>query len=128
MGSNYASFGANDSIIPDNLFAGQVQKAVGGTETIVGDGSTLKRGTVLGLITASGKLCKVNSANSDGSQTPYAVLAEDVAATAGGVFGAVYYSGEFDVNSLVFGGTDTYATHRVAARKLAMFFRNAVVK
>ena len=125
---NLPYFGANDSIIPDNLFAGQVQSAVGGTETITGAGVTLKRGTVLGMITASSKLCIVNSANADGSQTPYAVLAEDVVTSAGGVYGAVYYTGEFDVNSLVFGGTDTYATHRVAARKLGMFFRTAVKK
>ena len=120
--SNYAEFTNIGSMTRDNLFAGQVQEPVAGTETITGSG-TLVRGTVLGLITASGKLCIVNSANSDGSQTPYAILAEDVVATAGGVIGSVYYSGEFNVNALVFGGTDTYSTHRVAARKLAMFFR-----
>lgn len=123
---NYSSFSSAGSLTKDNLFAGQVQEAVGGTETIVGSGATLVRGTVLGLITASGKLCIVNSANADGSQTPYAILAEDVVATAGGVIGAVYYSGEFNVNALVFGGSDTYSTHRVAARKLAMFFRKVV--
>lgn len=44
-------------------------------------GTALPSGTVLGKITASGKLTKYVAANSDGSQTAYAVMLTDVPAS-----------------------------------------------
>lgn len=108
----------------DNLFAGKIQPVVTGVETITGGNFT--RGTVLGMVTASELCTIVNSANADGSQTFYAVLAEDCDASAGDVDAVVYYTGEFNKNALTFGGTDTSDTHRVAARKVGAFFKNAV--
>ena len=109
----------------DNLFAGHVQPVVAGEETITGS-AAYTRGTVLGIITAS-ELCKpVDDAQTDGSEAVYAVLAADADATDGDVFAPVYYTGEFNINALTFGGDDTAADHRVAAIKVGIFFKDTV--
>lgn len=110
----------------DKLFAGNVYPVVTEKATIVSGAGALTRGTALGLITASGKLKKVDSANSDGSQTIYAILAEDVDATSADKVCGVYLTGEFNQGALVFGGTDTYSTHKVNARKIGLFFKPVI--
>lgn len=108
----------------DNLFAGKAE-VVAGTETITG-GAAYTRGTVLGIITAS-ELCKpVDNAQADGSEAVYAILAEDVDTTGGDKEAVVYYTGEYNNNALTFGGDDTVADHRVAARKIGLFFKDTV--
>lgn len=109
---------------PDNLFAGKVQPVVSGAATITG--ASLTRGTVLGRITSGGSMKAVDSAQTDGSEEPYAVLAEDVDASGEDKEAVVYYTGEFNENALTFGGTDTADTHRAAARKIGIFFKDAV--
>jgi hypothetical protein len=109
----------------DSLFAGKVQPVVAGAETITG-GAALTRGTVLGIITATG-LCKpVDDSLTDGAENVYAVLAEDADASGGDVEAPVYYTGEFNESALTFGGDDTAADHKVAARNIGMFFKSAV--
>lgn len=111
---------------PDNLFGGNVAPVVADKATIVSGAGVLTRGTVLGLVTASGKLTIVDSSKSDGTETPYAVLAEDVDATSADKTCAVYLTGEFNIDKLVFGGSDTAATHKVNARKIGIFFKNTL--
>lgn len=116
----------SEVFIPDNLFAGNVMPVVTEAVTIASGAGVLTRGTVLGRITASGKCVAVNSGNADGSQDPYAVLAHDVDATAADAVASVYLTGEFNEDELSFGGTDTADTHRVACRKIGIFFKKAV--
>lgn len=111
---------------PDNLFGGNVAPVVADKGLIVSGAGVLTRGTVLGLVTASGKLTIVDSSKSDGTETPYAVLAEDVDATSADKTCAVYLTGEFNIDKLVFGGSDTAATHKVNARKIGIFFKNTL--
>ena len=111
---------------PDNLFGGNVAPVVANEELIVSGAGVLTRGTVLGLVTASGKLNIVDSTKSDGTQIPYAVLAEDIDATSADKKCGVYLTGEFNINKLVFGGTDTAATHKVNARKIGIFFKKTI--
>ena len=113
-----------ESLSYDQLFAGNVSPIVADTATITG--GSYVRGTVLGLVTASGKLTIVDSTKSDGTQAPYAVLAGDVDASSGDKSGTVYYTGEFNTSKLVFGGTDTAATHKAAARKVGMYFKSVI--
>lgn len=109
----------------DSLFAGKIQPVVAGAETITG-GAAYTRGTVLGLITASG-LCTIsNSAAENGSENIYAILAEDVDATGGDVAAAVYYTGEYNVDALTFGGSDTAADRKQEARNVGIFFKPTV--
>ncbi len=106
---------------PDPLFAGNFP-----VESIIGilDTGNLIRGTVLGKITATGKLVICDSAGTDdGRRTPYGILAEDADATSADKNVVVYLSGSFNEKALVFGGTDTIDTHRDALRNLSIFAR-----
>ncbi len=115
-----------ETFTPDKLFAGNVMPVVAGSETIVSGAGAIARGTVLGQITTGGKCKVLNSANSDGSQSVYAILAAAVDATSGDVVAPVYYTGEFNQAALTFGGSDTAATHKTAARKIGLFFKTTI--
>ena len=106
----------------DNLISGNYP-----VETIAGTlitGQNLTRGSVLGKITASGKLTLCDSTAVDGSEAPYGILMGSVDATAADMDCVVYLTGSFNETQLVFGGTDTIATHRDALRVLGIFARS----
>lgn len=104
----------------DGLFAGDVMPVV--TDSVkLKSGASYLRGTVLGIVTASGLAVAVDSSKSDGSQTPYAVLASDTDATAAASPAPAYMTGEFNSAKLIFGGTDTVATHKNALRSLGIY-------
>jgi hypothetical protein len=75
-------------------------------------GQNLKRGAVLGVVTASGKYVLSASAAGDGSQTPKAILAADVDTTtvAGDQVAPAYFTGEFGDLMMTFGTGHTQAT------------------
>lgn len=109
----------------DNLVAGD-HPIVTETAVLI-SGQNCVIGTVLGKITASGKLKKVDSTAVDGSQAPYAVLATTTDASAGDKTVTVWLSGEFVATKLVFGGTDTVTTHKAALRDLAIYCKSSVI-
>lgn len=115
---------------PDNLFAGtQVQPVVADEVQLQAGNGVLARGTVLGKITASDQAVAVDSVATDGSQTVYAILAEDTDTgdSAGDPVAAPgYFTGEYNELYLMFGGTDTADTHRDDARALGIFFKDTV--
>jgi hypothetical protein len=113
------------TVTPDNLLAGDFPR-ITAWGTIVSGAGSLVRGTVLGQITASGKLKPVDSSKTDGSQSPYAVLAEGADASSADVAAPLFLTGEFDEDCLVFGGSDTVATHRKALRALSIFAKPAL--
>lgn len=84
--------------------------------TIVSGAGKLLRGTVLGKITEGGKYQTVDSTKTDGSQTAKAILAYPVDATSADVVATVYWSGSFNREALIFGGTDTADIHEDALR------------
>jgi hypothetical protein len=87
-----------------------VQVEIGEKRTIVSGAGIIQRGTVLGKITASGKLTTSLSAASDGSQTPYALAAETVDATSADADTIVYLGGTFNSNKLILGTGHTLTT------------------
>jgi hypothetical protein len=96
------------------------------TEAVaIASGQNLKAGSVLGRVTATGKYKLVDSTASDGSQTPYSVLMEDVDATNGDATGVAFLTGEFIRTNLAFGGTDTWETHLQNARSKSIFFKES---
>lgn len=112
------------STTPDNLFAGTKHPVdVKSVVVLTGQG-VLKRGTVVGIITASGKAKLVNSANADGSQTAHAILTTDVDTTAADVVTTAYVSGQFNRKALVVGGSDTAAKHETQLRSLGIFMKD----
>ena len=109
---------------PDNLLAGDFPRV---TQAVtVASGNVLLRGTVLGRITASGKCAAVDSTQEDGSESPFAVLVDDVDATSEDKPGLAYLTGEFNEESLIFGGTDTADDHRDGCRALSIFLKQPV--
>ncbi|MGE4536655.1 MAG: head decoration protein [Desulfovibrio sp.] len=85
---------------PDNLIAGDA-KIVTAAGTIASGAGVLVRGTVLGKITANGKYLKAIGTAEDGSQTPDAILAEDVDATSADALSVVCLSGQFAESALI---------------------------
>lgn len=73
-------------------------------------GQVLTRGSVLGRITASRKYTLSATAAGDGSQTPRAILAADVDASAGDTTAPAYFIGEFGDLVMTFGTGHTQAT------------------
>ncbi len=112
------------SSTPDRLIAGQFPRIVEAAQ--IAPSQTLKRGTVLGRITENDYCVPVDSTAVDGSKDIFAILAEDITTDVSALYAEVYLTGEFNINSLVFGGTDTAATHKDSARKLDIFFRDSV--
>lgn len=112
---------------PDKLFVvGSAFPVVTQAITIEAGAGVLKRGTVLGMVTATRKYRPVNSTATDGSQEADCVLAEDVDATTADVNATAYFTGEFNESALIFGGTDTADTHRRTLRKIGIFLHKTV--
>lgn len=112
--------------IPDQLIAGELKIVT--TNVVIASGAGIvKRGTVLGLVTASGKyIVSVKSAN-DGSQNPAAVLADDVDATSADATGGAYLTGEFNENALTMDATWSAATLRPVFRQVGIHIKSAVI-
>lgn len=87
---------SQDAFIPDQLIGGDLKIVTHSGRTITG--GAFKRGTVLGLITASGKYTIATAAANDGSQTPVEILVDDVDASAADALGGTYAMGEFNEN------------------------------
>ena len=93
-------FRSSGEYTPDNLFAGEFP-SVQRMETIIG--GKYKRGTVLGRITESGSYKICEKTDTDGSEKPAAILAEDIDAKLSEVKAVVYHAGEFNLNALIYG-------------------------
>jgi Bacteriophage lambda head decoration protein D len=79
-------------------------------------GQNLVRGDILGRITASGKYIKSLQAAVDGSQTPIAIAATAIDASAADKIGPVYIQGEFASQKLGYGTGHTMTTVNAAFR------------
>lgn len=110
---------------PDNLIAGTTQTVC--DIVTIASGASLKRGAVLGRVTATGKYKLSASAAVDGSQTPSVILADDVDATSADVTNvAVYIKGEFASNALFFGVGHSATTVKDALRDAGICIKTTV--
>lgn len=121
------SYSTTTELVHDDLLAGDnVGPVTEGRVTIV-SGQKLARGALLGKITTGGKYTASLSASSDGSQTPVAILANDVDASGGDVTNAlVYVSGEFNERRVIFGTGHTAASVRDALRARGIHLKDSV--
>ncbi|GEB35300.1 head decoration protein [Brevibacillus parabrevis] len=109
----------------DNLIAGAVMPVV--TDTVVlAAGRVYEKGAVLGMVTTSGKAVMVDSSKTDGSEKPYAVLAQTIDATLADTTAPVYLTGEFNMTKLSFGGTDDASKHKWSMRQIGMFLKRTL--
>ncbi|WGV57796.1 head decoration protein [Brevibacillus brevis] len=127
---------AYESVKFDDLFAGGVKPPTAIAVVVKAGSGVVKRGMVLGklsqlaesdLYAGTPVMAPVNSTKTDGSETPYAVLADaEVDATSKDVRAVAYTDGEFNRAALKFGGTDTIATHETALRKIGIITKRVV--
>ena len=90
----------------NELFAGSTDLIVTRKVTLA-QGQQLKRGALLGKLTAGGKYKLSASAASDGSQKPSAVLVHNHDTTDGDAEATVYVRGNFNAAAMTFGAGHT---------------------
>jgi len=103
----------------DSLLAGD---DVTTDAAIVAAGQNLKRGQLLGRITATGQVTALNPAAADGSQTVYAVLADNINAVTASA-APIYVAGTFKDSGLI---GYVAATHKDALRALNIYVKHSV--
>ncbi|EPR10599.1 head decoration protein, partial [Ruminiclostridium papyrosolvens] len=88
----------------------------------------LARGTVVGIIAASGLAVPVDSTKADGSELADSILTDTIDTGASGatnnVVTTAYSSGSFNRDALVFGGKDTADKHENRLRTLGIYLKD----
>ncbi|HAT2288143.1 TPA: head decoration protein [Citrobacter freundii] len=108
--------------VPDQLIAGTLQLV---TDTGIITGAAFKRGTVLGLVAASGKYTQCVKTADDGSQVPVAILVDDVDASSADQNGGLYLMGEFNQNRVIIDASWSIADIKSALRPMAIFLKDS---
>ena len=119
-----ASF-SSAAYVPENLIAGEADDLIGKKITLIA-GQNLKRGAVIGKITASGKYTLSTSAANDGSQTPDLILAQDCDATLADQQAVAYKRGDFVAESVILGAGHTVASIEEGLRSKGIFFISSI--
>ncbi|MFH5924558.1 head decoration protein [Roseomonas xinghualingensis] len=109
---------------PDRLIAGSADIV---TETaVIGAGANLERGTLLGVITASGKFVQSTAAASDGSETPVAILVDHAPAASADASAGIYVAGEFNENAIIYGAGHTAASVKAGLRARGIYLKTPI--
>jgi hypothetical protein len=121
------AFGEIGEYRPQDLIAGHFDLQ---SETIVLEaGQNLRRGTLLGKKTASGKyvisakIADDGKAVSDGSETPYRVLAEDLDASKGDKLTIAYHTGSFYRGGITLGKGHTFETVKPVLEPISIYIK-----
>lgn len=123
FGQNQFAPGMKSSLfLPDQLIAGTLQLV---TDSGIITGGTYKRGTVLGMVTASGKYKLSVKTATDGSETPVAILVDNVDASTADQNGGLYLMGEFNQNHIIFDNSWAIPALKTAFRPLAIFLKDS---
>jgi len=94
-----------ETLVKDNLLNHDFPYITDNFKLITGQ--NLKRGTLLGKITATGKLKQRIAASTDGSENAHSILVHDADATASELRVVVYLTGGFNSNSIGLDPSDT---------------------
>ena len=105
----------SETFVPDALIAGNAHLLTGQKITLAA-GENLKRGAVLGKVSASGEYKLSVAGASDGSEVPDAVLAEDTDATSAAAATVAYIRGDFNETALILGTGHTADSIREGLR------------
>lgn len=116
----------HDTFMPDQLLSGPLQVVTDTVTVLTGAAAIYKRGTVLGVVTASGKYTLSVATAADGSQVPKAILVDDVNATAADVLAGVYLMAEVNQSRIIFDPSWTLVTLKTALRPFGIFLRDSV--
>ena len=114
-----------DGVTYDELIGGTAIAAMTANVTIaqLSTAAVLKRGTLLGVVTASGKYAVVDSSVSTGEQVASVVLAQDVAVgTESDIVATVYTRGLFNRSKLIVKqASDNASKHEAELRKVGIY-------
>lgn len=113
-----------DTFTPDALVAGNPDLLLN-SPIILAAGQNLKRGALLGKVTATGKYVLSLAAANDGSQVPNSILVDDTDATSGDKATINYTRGDFLQDYVTFGTGHTPASTAAGLRALGIFFVTA---
>jgi hypothetical protein len=105
--------------VPDQLSAGSFPVVI--DVGVIASGHNLKRGAVLGQITASGEYLLSVAAATDGSEAPKVVLEEDVDTTAGAKAAPIRLTGQVAGSQLTLGAGLTLAKAKADLRQFCLF-------
>jgi hypothetical protein len=107
--ATYTPFDSNTvTYTPSTLFVYGFPVEYGDGTILSGEGVVVA-GTVLGIVTASGKMIACAHDAVDGSQIPVAVSTATVDATSADASVVIAKTGRFDASFLIFGGTSVVA-------------------
>lgn len=125
FGQNQFAPGMKSSLfVPDQLVSGPLQLV---TDSVtIGVSGALKRGTVLGMVTATDAYIPSKKDATDGSEKPSAILVDNVDTTTTAQTGGVYLMGEFNQHRLIFDASWTVAELKAQFRPLAIFLRDSI--
>ena len=87
-------------------------------------GQTLVRGSVLGIVTASGKYKLCDASASDGSEVPKFILVNDTDASAADAKATVYKTGVFNRQSLTWGTNGAPTGYETALHDIGIFLKD----
>lgn len=114
-----------DGVTYDEIIGGTAVAVMTANVTIakLSAAATYKRGTLLGVVTASGKYAIVDSAASTGEKVASVVLAKDIeVGTADDVVATVYTRGIFNREKLVVKAeSDSASAHEEELRKVGIY-------
>lgn len=113
-----------DGVTYDELFGGTAVAAMTANVTIaaLSAAASYKRGTLLGVVTASGKYAIVDSAATTGEKVASVVLAKDIAVGTDDVVATVYTRGIFNREKLVVKAeSDSASAHEQELRKVGIY-------
>ncbi len=113
-----------DGVTYDELFGGTAVAAMTANVTIaaLSAAASYKRGTLLGVVTASGKYAIVDSAATTGEKVASVVLAKDIEVGTADVVATVYTRGVFNREKLVVKAeSDSASAHEQELRKVGIY-------
>jgi hypothetical protein len=119
---------SQDAFALDQLIGGDLKIVTHAGRTIFG--GAFVRGTVLGMVTAAGanqnKFTIALAAATDGSQTPAAILVDDVDASAADALGGIYAMGEFNERAVTLGTGTTLIAAKAALEAKNIYLKSSI--
>jgi hypothetical protein len=123
MDELYSTIGTST---PDNLIAGNEFPILTKYFTLAKNQGVLKRGTVIGIVTATKLGVPVDNTKEDGSEKAYCILTDSVDTTADDDIPAIgYITGIFNAAALTF-GKGTAADFEDQLRDLGIYLKDIV--
>jgi hypothetical protein len=111
------------SVENHTFFAGTEVAALTTSITLVAGQGILKKGAVIGKVTADGKYKLVDGIATDGSETASLILAEEIDTTGADQKAVAYKRGVFRYGALYVSAGDTVEAHEEELRDVSIYYK-----